>query len=315
MGLTQKTRDAEVTAVAISADGARIVTGFRYMSLESGGGAILWDARTGLRLGELKGLNDYVVAAAFTPDGARVVTVSGASSNPIRLPPRSVQIWDAKTGQLVGQLKKCQDAVASIDFSPDGKLLTGGKQGTVWNLDTGEPILELELDAKLDMKQPDVKKPGQPFEPPTLEFIGVAFRPDGERIVACSEKGAVRVWDAKKGQKPLLSVNLPLVTDAEMQPFLRKLDCVSFSPDGTRILVSAKNGRAKLADATTGAVLFELRSAPTANGREHDHSHVPVQSEERRVQPRRIPDRPRGRRRQRSGSDRVGRARGASSSL
>ena len=45
-GITPETRDAEVTAVAMSADGARIVTGFRFMSFKNGGGALVWDART-----------------------------------------------------------------------------------------------------------------------------------------------------------------------------------------------------------------------------------------------------------------------------
>ena len=55
---------------------------------------------------------------AFSPDGKTVIT--GSEDNTARL-------WDAATGQPLGQTLTHQGAVHAVAFSPDGKtVITGG---------------------------------------------------------------------------------------------------------------------------------------------------------------------------------------------
>ena len=55
--------------------------------------AIIWDAETGTRIGELKGLS-MITSVCFSPDGTRIVT--GSDDN-------LAIIWDAKTGNTIGE--------------------------------------------------------------------------------------------------------------------------------------------------------------------------------------------------------------------
>jgi len=59
-----------------------------------------------------------VIAAAFAPDCARLVT-AGAD--------KTAQIWDARTGEPLGAPIRHENAVLFVSFSPDGtRILTGG---------------------------------------------------------------------------------------------------------------------------------------------------------------------------------------------
>src|SRR5262249_25929636 len=65
---------------------------------------------------------DWVRAAAFSPDGKTVLT--GSQDNTARL-------WQAATGKPLGEALRHQGWVVAVAFSPDGKLaLTGGADET-----------------------------------------------------------------------------------------------------------------------------------------------------------------------------------------
>jgi WD40 repeat protein len=71
----------------------------------------IWDARTGRLLHTLKGHNDWVRSAAFSPDGGAIVSASWDNT---------VKIWEARTGRLLHTLEGHTEPVASAAFSPDG---------------------------------------------------------------------------------------------------------------------------------------------------------------------------------------------------
>jgi WD40 repeat protein len=74
-----------------------------------------------------------VLAAAFSPDGTRVVTVSGG---------RTATVWNVSTGNPVGEPLKHAASVVSAMFSPDGRqVITASEDGTarVWNAASGVP--------------------------------------------------------------------------------------------------------------------------------------------------------------------------------
>jgi WD40 repeat protein len=81
---------------------------------------------------------------------------------------------------------------------------------------------------------------------------GIAFTPDGGRVVTGSADRTVRVWDADTG-KP---AGEPLVND-------HSVNCMALSPDGKTILVGCGNvpnteGNARLWDLATGEPLATL---------------------------------------------------------
>ncbi|KIO10659.1 hypothetical protein M404DRAFT_72953, partial [Pisolithus tinctorius Marx 270] len=99
----------DVTSVAFSPDGNRIVSGSSDKTVR------VWDAKSGNQIGSpLKGHTDHghtsnVTSVAFSPDGNRIV--SGSEDKTLR-------VWDAKSGDQIGSPLKghTQDA-HSVAFS------------------------------------------------------------------------------------------------------------------------------------------------------------------------------------------------------
>ena len=162
-----------------------------------------------------------VTSVAFAPDGSRIVTGSFYDS---------AQVWDARTGKLLVELKGHTSPVNSVAFSPDGqRIVTGSDDGLakVWDAKTGVPML-------------DVK--GH-----TVGVTGVAFSPDGLRIVTASEDKSAKVWDANTG--------MSLV---ELKEIEGTIESAAFSPDGLRIVTGGYK-KARVWDAKRGTPLLELK--------------------------------------------------------
>jgi hypothetical protein len=93
----------------------------------------LWNVETGESVRDFQGHQRPVHAAAFTPNGQRIVSVSED---------RTLRIWDAALGSELGQipmtaLTKC------LAIAPDGvTAVTGNGEGIVevWNLDKRERL-------------------------------------------------------------------------------------------------------------------------------------------------------------------------------
>jgi WD40 repeat protein/serine/threonine protein kinase len=77
---------------------------------------------------------------------------------------------------------------------------------------------------------------------PGASVIGVAFSPDGARIVTGGRDHTARVWDARTGS-PLL----------ELKGHTDTVRSVAFSPDGTWIITSSDDRTARVWDARTAA--------------------------------------------------------------
>ena len=115
-----------VLSVAYSPDGKRLASG------DFGGTIKIWDAATGQELGTLKGQAERIHSLAYSPDGRRLA--AGSLD-------QTVKLWDVATGEEVITLKH-DGWVWFVAFSPDGKTLASGTQGTVylWRAATEEEI-------------------------------------------------------------------------------------------------------------------------------------------------------------------------------
>jgi hypothetical protein len=170
----------------------------------------------------LKGHGDRVWSAAFSPDGARIVTASDD---------QTAKVWDAKTGVELLTIKGHTGPLTAASFSPDGlRIMTASldRSAKIWNAKSGSPILAFG---------------GYGY---TNLVYSATFSPDGSRIVTASSLNSGTVWDAKAGAEILgLKGASPLIKTAS-------------SPDGSRIVTTSYERTAKLWDANTGVALVTI---------------------------------------------------------
>jgi dipeptidyl aminopeptidase/acylaminoacyl peptidase len=123
-----------VTLAAFSPDGKTIVTAGcdRFEGYQCTlGSARLWDVATGAELLRLEGHTGWVNSAAFSPDGAMVVT-AGCDEYDDGWPCArgTSRLWDAATGAELRQLESHKGGVNAAAFSPDGTMIATA--GEAW---------------------------------------------------------------------------------------------------------------------------------------------------------------------------------------
>ncbi|WP_328712239.1 TIR domain-containing protein [Nocardia salmonicida] len=149
---------------------------------------------------ELRHDDGSVLAISIDNNGSHIAT--GASDY-------SVRLWDANTGQSVGQPMAGQAWVKSTAFSPDSRLLAVGyedKSVRIWDTDTSQQI-------------------GEPLwqDGPSSQ---IRFSPDGRTIVTVGTDNVLRLWDVETHNQigpPLVGHGAPITA-------------VDFTSDGSRIM-------------------------------------------------------------------------------
>ncbi len=165
-----------VRAVAVSADGTRVVSGSFDTS------AILWSLNSGTAEQVLQFHESAVNAAVFLPDG-RFAT-GGEDGR--------VALWQAGMALPQRVLTGHTAPIVALAVSPDGGRIASAswdRTVRVWPVDGGDPVV-------LEGHQQNVN--------------GVAFSPDGKAVVSVSHDPQVRIWPLSGAASTIVSLTAPL---------------------------------------------------------------------------------------------------------
>lgn len=220
--------ESPVTVLAASPDGTRVVAsvgaaGLSELSVFDGAGS---------PTGVINGIPFEVTAAAFSPDGARLL---------LGLADGSVETYDAETLEFIESVALHDGAVRALAISADGQYVATGSDDSsalVWNAGSGEVVTTLEGHS--------------------APVLGVGFSPDGASLVTGGRDNIAYVWSLADGvQTAVLGEHYGAVTS------------VSVSPDGALILTTADDGAVRLYDALAGGdplIAFYDHNAPVNVG-------------------------------------------------
>jgi len=199
----------------------------------------IWDVETGELNRTLRGQigagpEGKIFAAALSPDG-RTLAVGGYG---IASNYGTIRIFDLASGEVLGVLKGHTNVIQALAFSPDGRyLVSGSKAHTVrlWKVDHPNKF-----------GRPDSSGTGRPDSSGKLKghtdrVYGVAFTPDGKRVVSASYDNTLRLWRVSDGS---------LIR--KMKGHTDNVFCVATSPNGRWIASGSDDHTIRLWRADTG---------------------------------------------------------------
>jgi len=263
--------EAEVTGVALTADGALLVSSSRDGTLR------VWRAADGTLLWVLSGHTDAVRSVDISPDGTTIV--SGSDD-------RSVRVWRVADGTLIRSIhSELLGRVLNVVFSPDGYLFAAGGHRCIVELRaTRSGILRRTL------AQPSCSVTGEG----QVDYWGLAFSADGSQIVTGEGRpccgGSLQRWVVDSIEAPELIRGYDLsVRDVAISPdgetlavalvgsssfwlldlqgnepqrtldgHRLRVNDLEFSPDGALVASASRDGRIGLWDVANGTVLRYL---------------------------------------------------------
>jgi hypothetical protein len=158
--------ESGVTSLVFSPDGTKLAA-------RSPGHIRIWDGATGMRVSDIKGMEEgaavEAAALSFSPDGRLLAAADPASA---------VRVWDVSSGKEVRRFGGHPDKVLATAFAPDGtSLVSAAADGTLrlWDVASGNLLHEI---------------PGH-----RDEVLAVAVSPDGRHVASANADTTVLIWD------------------------------------------------------------------------------------------------------------------------
>lgn len=159
--------DDRISAIALSADGSRLVTADELGSIQ------FWEVSTG-RLIKSFETEQAITALAVDTSGQMLAAATDD---------RSIGLWNVQTGALKTELKKHRDVVRALAFSPDDRTLASGgddRNVILWELGSGKATMT--------------------FEKGDSAVTSIAFSPDGQLLASGAGNESVFLWNVKTGK-------------------------------------------------------------------------------------------------------------------
>ncbi|AFZ11646.1 WD40 repeat-containing protein [Crinalium epipsammum PCC 9333] len=242
----------QITTVSFSPDGQTI-------ALVRDDGLVKLRHLQGRLLRPLEEYDDIIISVGFSPDGKTIASAENSielSSDGRTIPSTKVKLRSIN-GTLLKTFKGHTNLVASVTFSPDGKLLASAsndKTVKLWNLDGKELATfrghtnnvnsaSFSSDSKLiasASKDNTIKvwllngKELKTFKGHTDRINSVSFSPDGKLLASASNDSTVRLWRFSSREPIILRGHSGWVKD------------VTFSPDGKVIASAGADNTVKL---------------------------------------------------------------------
>lgn len=220
----RKFSDCHSGPLAFSPDGSSILVGGDDRILR------LLDVSTACEVTRFVGHTEPVDSVSFSPDGRLVASGGGLSEdkfvddNWVHVDGNdfAVRLWDAATGDELGQFVGHTDWVSSVAFSPRGShVATGSFDGTVrvWGLVSRREVRCFSMG----------------------EVCCVAFSPDGRYLLAGGLDEQIHLWDIETG--------VEVRTFAAVTDFV---ESIAFFPDGKHFVVAERADAIRLHELQTG---------------------------------------------------------------
>ena len=190
-----------VWSVAFSADGQYLTSGSEDRSMR------LWNAKNGQCLKTLQGSSNWVWSVAFSADGRTLASGQGD---------RLVHLWNmdveegatkkknsvpTPSGRPLKTLAGAQNAIWSVAFSPDGKLLVSGNEdGDIHLWQLGAQDSEQQLSKQKSAEQIPAQQACCHFSGHSKAIWSVAFDASGDAIASASADQSIKLWNVHNGQ-------------------------------------------------------------------------------------------------------------------
>ncbi|KAM9683825.1 apoptotic protease-activating factor 1 isoform 4-T4 [Dama dama] len=216
----------------------------------------VFKAETGEKLLEIKAHDDEVLCCAFSADDRFIATCSVD---------KKVKIWNSMTGELVRIYDEHSEQVNCCHFTNNSNHLL---------LATGSNDYFLKL---WDLNQEECRNT---MFGHTNSVSHCRFSPDDQVLASCSADGTLKLWDVKSAnERKSINVKQFFLNSEEPQEDLDLIvKCCSWSADGARIMVAAKN-KVFLFDVHTSGLLAEVHTGHHSTVQYCDfspHNHLAV---------------------------------------
>ncbi|GBE90934.1 NACHT domain-containing protein [Nostoc cycadae] len=116
---------------------------------------------------------EWVLSIAISSDGHMLASCSSD---------RTVKIWDVRTGECLNILQGHTNAIGSLSFSPQAKILvsSSGTSVQIWDTHTGECLKTLQEH--------------------TIRILATAFSSNGKLLASGSYDQTARLWNIRTGE-------------------------------------------------------------------------------------------------------------------